>query len=421
MVDWFRLLVPLAQREPFSVSPTGSSADNQRFLEPLLAHVDVFLAEGNLRAVGELLRLGAFLFQSDPEGRYRLERKRIRWLDASAQSAKAQAAMKTLLDQQNRARKNPHRTAELVMELGIMLDRGGDKQGALTLFRQAIRRYTRLGHSYNRAAALFNSASVLYDLGRHAESIKTCVKALQQGGAGQTELEAHVALQMANAYESKGPIHVARDYYHKATTAYARLRNKKQESDILYRLGWMAMRRNQLTEAYLLLQRALELKRELDYGNGLARYHFHRAEACRSVGLHKKAVVHYRTCLSLASSVSNDGLSARAKFGLFRACGAPSQSLPGFLKLSPAPGGEAMLVGGRGGLFRDHRGEGARTELYREGEAGESPRLDRTFLVRLLEDLARVMKGLEIEGSDRLRDQARAVSAWQLRSRRGNK
>jgi tetratricopeptide (TPR) repeat protein len=259
---------------------------------------------------------------------------------------------------------------------------------------------------------------VLYDLGRHADSIKTCVKALEQGGTGHTELEAHVALQMANAYESKGPTHVARDYYHKASTAYARMRNKKQESDILYRLGWMAMRRpNQLKEAQLLLQRSLELKRELDYGNGLARYHFHRAEACRSVGASKKAIVHYRTCFSLAVSVGNDSMATRARFGLFRACAVPSQSLHGFLRLTPAPGGDAMLAGGRSGLFQDHGSDGARTELYRE-QGDDAAKPDRQFLVRLLEDLARVLKGLDLEGSEGLRRQGKAVSSWQLRSRK---
>lgn len=417
-VDWLRVLIPISRREPFHIPASLSTLDRDRLFEPILAHIDVHLAEGNRQAAGELLRLAFRLFHHDQERYYKIERKYIRWLEGEGRQGEAIYLLQQLLDRYNKARKTPQRTAELTMELGIVLDRYGQKDEALLKFREAIKRYKRLRHAYNKAAAMFNAASVLYDMHRYDESIKICLKALEEGGAGHLDLETHVALQLANSYESLSATSEARDWYQNAADGYHKLNNRKQESDILYRLGWMAMKKSQAVQAQTLLQRALELKRELDYGTGLALYHLHRAEACRGVGLSKKALSHYRTCLSLATILGNDSLASRARFGLYRACAAQNPNLPGFMKLPPAPGAEAVLTQGRGGIYSEQAYDGARTGVYRESGRGDQSLPDRTYLARLLEDLARVRKVTGTEGHEFLYRQGKSVASWQGKSKR---
>ena len=252
-------------------------ADRRELLRHLQAHVDVHLAQGHRLAAKVLLGIAAEVAGPDPDLQYGVERARIRWLEREGLPDDAITAMTRLYDSYRRSRRNPHRGAELAMELGILLDRAGRKDEALKLFRGAASRYQRMGQSYNRAAALFNAASVLYDLGRTGHSLRTCLQALKEGGTGHLDMEAHITLQMANSHESHGDPEAAEDCYRLAAEGYQRLNNRKQESDIRYRLGWLALRRGCADEAEPQLQQALELKREHDYGAGLARYHLYRA------------------------------------------------------------------------------------------------------------------------------------------------
>ena len=411
-VDWLRILVPLARREPFSIPPGLSQIEAESLFEPLIAHVDVHMAQGNFEAAGELLRLAFLLIEHDPERCYRLERKKIRWLESSGKPHEAFEQLRLLTEKHNRGRRNPHRTAELVMEQGILLDRLGQKAEALKRFRNAVQRYKRLEHPYNLSAALFNTASVLCDLGRHDDSLKVCLRALDEGARKHLDLKTHIALQLANCHESKQEEPKSQEYYHTAAQGYEKLGNRKNQSDILYRLGWMALRRSQLREAATLLLRALELKRELDYGAGLALYHFHRAEACRSVGLNKKALGHYRTSLSLACQSGQDGLCTQARFGLFRCCGSLNLNLPGILTLPPPPGAESILAQGRAGLYSNHISEGYRTYRYQETGVSKPSHGDRAPLARLIKDLARVQRVLGFPAHESLSEQSQAVALW---------
>lgn len=418
-VDWLRVLIPTSRREPFKIPPGLNRAEAERLFEPLIAHIDVHLAQGNHQAAGELLRLTFLLVGHDPERCYRLERKKVRWLEACGKSLEAVEHLQALSEKYNRSRRNPHRTAELIMEQGILLDRLGHKQEALKLFRNSVQRYKRLAHGYNLAAALFNTASVLYDLGRHDESIKVCFKAIEEGARNFPDLRTHIALQLANCHESKDDEVRSQDFYRSAAAGYEKLGNRKNESDILYRLGWMALKRgqqrgggSQLREAAKLLQRALELKRELDYGNGLSLYHFHRAEACRSVGLNKKALSHYRTSLSLATQAGADSLATQARFGLFRCCGSLHPNLPGFLKLTAPAGSEGVLSNGRAGLYSNHVSEGYRTYRMKESGISRPAYSDRAPLARLIKDLSRVLNVLNEPGHESLSEQSQAVSRW---------
>ncbi|MBI3928864.1 MAG: hypothetical protein HY319_25205 [Armatimonadetes bacterium] len=432
-VDWLADLVGEPEERP-RILAEMTVPERAAVIAQISGHVDVHLAQGHRRAAGELLRLAAEVAGTDQELGYQVARKKIRWLEAKGATELAITLMRNLFDQYRRSRRNPRRGAELAMELGILLDKTGQKQEALKLFRSAIERYGRLGDEYNRAAAQFNAASVLYDLGTQevqgspawkrilSSSVAACERCLSEGGASYLNLQTHVTLQLANSFESQDSEERAREHYRAAADGYNKLGNRKQESDILYRLGWMAMRRGHPLESARDLQKALELKREHDYGTGLALYHLNRAEAYRSAGLGSKAVPHYRSSLALATQLSIDAVCSRARFGLYRISGHGSEMLPSFLKLKVDSAESAeTLSRGRGGLYSEQAGDGFRTTAWRDSGGSESSPGDRTFLARLLEDLSRVWKNTGVLGYEQLRRQGRAVLAWQSRSRRGKK
>lgn len=405
---------PGSRREILAeVTPT----QRQALLEELLAHHDVLVAEGQRGAAHELLYLGSRVAGDDPELFYRLERKRIGWLDSQGLGGKAIEAMRNLFKTYQRSKSKALRGAELAMELGILLDRSGSKEEALKLFRSAIDRYTRMDHAYNKAAAWFNVASVLYDLGRIQASIKACRRSLKEGGSGHLDLETHVSLQLANSYESDGNEDRAEEFYRCAADGYGRLGNRRQESNILYRLGWMAVKEERFEEANLFLERALELKREHDYGTGLAYYHFHLALGYRSAGLSESASKHFRHALALASAVGNSSLSKRARFGLYRLAQGDGRPLTEYLRAKAPGGGREALQRGKNGLYSDQARDGYRTNVWRE--TPEAPIRDRTFLARLLEDLSKVWHSTGVKGHEKLRRQGRAVLAWQARVKGG--
>lgn len=396
-------------------------------LEQALAHVDILMAQGHRTAARRWLMMAEEVVSETSELLYRLERKRIRWLEAEGLQEEAILSMRELFERYRRSRAKPLRAAELCMELGILLDRQGKKPEALRLFRNAAARYERLDHPYNRAAALFNTASVLYDLNRVADSIRTCHKALEEGGSGHLELETHVTLQLANSYESRRDNDAAREWYRFASEGYRRMNNRRQESDILYRLGWMALRdatefnqdeevRQALFEhASNFLERALRLKREHDYGLGLARYHLHQAETCRSIDLHAAARQHFLSGLGLALALGEDGLATRARMGLFLLARQSDRALPGFVRLTPEKDErvEASIERGRNGVYSEQTGEGTRVGLWRQSGGSDNPAVDRTFLARLLEDLSSVWRRNATEGHDQLKRQGREVKQWQ--------
>lgn len=402
-------------------------------LEQALAHVDVLMAQGHRTAARRWLMMAEEVVAETPELLYKVERKRIRWLEAEGLQEEAILSMRELFERYRRSRTKPLRAAELCMELGILLDRKGDKLEALKLFRNAAARYERMDppHDYNRAAALFNTASVLYDLGRVSDSIRTCHKALEEGGSGHLELETHVTLQLANSYESRNDADSAREWYRYASEGYRRMNNRRQESDILYRLGWMALRsmadepeeearRALLAQASAFLERALRLKREHDYGLGLARYHLHQAETCRAAGLPLAARQHYLSGLGLSLALGEDGISTRARMGLYLLARQSDRTLPDFLRLTPGKDErvEASIERGRNGVYSEQTGEGTRTALWRQSGGSDNPAVDRTFLARLLEDLSRVWQRNATEGHDQLKRQGREVKQWQKRTKK---
>lgn len=378
----------------------------------LLAHFDLHQSQGQRSCAREVLELAQQLVGDDPDLHYRWLRKWARWLESVNRREEALDLLGAHLRKLRGKLRNPTRNAELRMELGILLDRAGRKEEALRYFKDAATRYRKLSHTYNLVAALFNSASVLHDLGEFPEALKFCRKALSEGSAGYRDLSSHIALQMANSTESLGNTPDACNFYRTAEENYGQLGNRRQQSDILYRLGWLAVRSKKLADGARLLRSALEIKREHDYATGLAWYTWARAEAYRSAGALKKALSHYRSALNLGLSAQQDSVVARCRLVLFQLCAKPEQTLPAYLRLGNAAAADPIVKQGRAGLYLDHGSDGYTLDLFREPGDSPKPKLERRVLARLVQDLERVTKATGVTPNASLARQREALGRW---------
>ncbi len=397
----------------------GLDFERRRFLvKELLAHFDVCVAQGYRGTAVKFLKLAREVAQAEEELQYKVARKRIRWLEAQGLGGKAIEEMTELFEQYRRSRKKRSRGAELAMELGILMDRAGRKDEALDLFRNAIQRYERLGSSvYNLAGAWFNVASVLYDLKRIKPSLRACDKAESLLDGQHKDLQTFIHLQRANGLEVAGDRKKAFAQYKMAATGYSELGNRRQESNILFRLGWLATRKFRMdASSERFFEQALDLKRETDYGTGLCLYHLHLAETARSLDLAGRASNHYRHALALAESLSNDSLSKRARFGLFVLALDEGRPLTEYMRAKAPKRPESSFARAKSGIYSDRGTDGYRVVMWRE--TPEPPVKDRTFLARLLIELARVHHRLGRGGFGALKKQSDAVTRWQDRAKR---
>jgi tetratricopeptide (TPR) repeat protein len=298
------------------------------------------------------------------------------------------------------------------MELGIMTDRAGRKEESLKYFKDAAQRYRKLNHTYNFVAALFNSASVLHDLGQHSEALKTCRRALQEGASGYRDLAGHISLQMANSLESQQNAEQSALYYRQAEESYGQLGNRRQQGDILYRLGWLAVRAKRMPEGASFLRQSLELKREHDYATGLAWYHWSRAEAYRAAGVTKKAVGYYRSALNLALCSNQDMVAAHCRILLYQLCAKPDQQLSAFVRYGNPSAVDSIVKQGRAGLYLDHTSDGYSLSLFREPGDTRRNKPDRKVLGRLVHDLEKVSKAGGVTPSPGLERQRLALARW---------
>lgn len=412
-MEWLRKAVAVGQRAPFrELHGPSEERANEALFSVLLAHFDLHQAQGHRSCAREVLELAQQLANNDPDLHYRWLRKWARWLESVGRREEALDLLAAHLRKLRGKLGNPTRNAELRMELGIMLDRAGRKEESLKYFRDAAQRYRKLKHSYNLVAALFNSASVLHDLGHHSEALRSCRKAIEEGAPTYRDLSAHIALQMANSLESQEQQTEACHCYRQAEEHYGQLGNRRQQSDILYRLGWLAVKSKRPADAARFLRSALELKREIDYGTGLAWYHWARAEAYRAGGALKKAVSHYRSALNLSLASSLDGVAARCRINLYQLCAKSDQTLPSFVRYGNAASADAIVRQGRAGLYLDHCSDGYALDLFREPGDPPKARPDRRVLSKLIQDLEKVTKASGAVPSPTLERQKVALQRW---------
>ena len=389
--------------------------DRSLLYQELKSHHGLHVAQGNEReAQGLLLDLERLSLPSDAL-HYDYKRTLISDFERCGLGGRALELMGGLYRNEGRSRANPVRAAEIVMEYGILQDRHGDKDEALKLFKSSVGRYERLEQTYNLSAAWFNSASVLYDLGRYKAALNSCHKGLD-GAEGFLDLHTHLLLQRANCRERTLELGLACADYLEAAAGYGQLGNRRQQTNILFRVGWLMGQQDRLTEAQAMLIQALTLAKELDYAAGLARFHLHRAQSMVEARLLEVATQHVQHCLPHAKLARLDRVDKLARGLLYRmAAGSRTRRRPltFYLKAKAPDGSLRALEKAPQGTYAHRSGDGAATRTWRD--VPRSAGQDVTFLVRLLAELGRRACRPELTA------QSNAVADWQRSVRQGRR
>lgn len=391
-----------------------SRADRSLLYQELKSHHTLHVAQGNEGEARTLLGDLQRLARPHDQLLYDAQRTLISDFERRGLGGRALQMMGELYLRQGRSRRRATRAAEIVMEYGILQDRHGDKEEALRLFKSSIGRYERAGQAYNLSAAWFNSASVLYDLGRTRAAFNSCQRGLEAGGEDFQDLRAHLLLQRANCRERTADYDLACADYLEAAADYSDLGNRRQQTNILFRVGWLMGRHlPDEPEALPLLRQALRLAKELDYAAGLARFHLHRAQAVIEVGLAPLATQHLQQCLPHAQLARLDKVDKVARGLLYRLGGLGRKPLTFYLRAKAPLGSPKTLEKACHGTYAYRSGDGAATRNWRE--VPRSAGQDATFLVRLLAELGRRHQQPEL-----LR-QSQAVAHWQRTLRQGRR
>ncbi len=388
--------------------------ERELLFQELKCHHELLVAEGHEFEAQRLLSDLERLSLPDEGLHYSFRRLEISDFERRGLGGRALNLMGELFAEEGRSRRKLARAAEIGMEYGILQDRHGDKNEALRLFKNSIRRYERSGQAYNLSAAWFNSASVLYDLGNFRSAFNSCQKGLESGGEGFADLRAHIYLQRANCREKSGEFGQACADYLQAADGYRSLGNRRQQTNILFRIGWlMAGRLDRYSEAQVMLSQALSLAKELDYAGGLARFHLHRAQSLAEVYQRDLAGQHVQHCLPHARLARLDRLDKVARGLLYRLAFVGKRPLAFYLKAKAPEEASQTLEKAQKGTYAHRGGDGAANRTWRE--APRTAGQDVTFLVRLLAELGRRSRRPDLSA------QSRAVEDWQKSVRQGRR
>lgn len=381
--------------------------------EELKSHHTLHVAEGNGPQAAQMLEDLKMVAQPNEKLLYRYQRLNITDFERRGLGGRALAKMGNLYEEYRHKRSERQRSAEIVMEYGILQDRYGDKEYACTLFRHSIGRYERSGHRYNLAAAWFNTASVLYDLRKIQASINACEKGLSLGGNEHLDLRTHLHLQRANCRERTREIELAVEDYLDAADGYFELGRSRQQCNILFRVGWLLGRQGKLQEARDVLYDALMIAKELDYATGLGRFHLERAQFFSEHKDRRLIQHHLQYAIMYARLANADKIEKVARGTLYRLYSERRRPLTFYLKArAPEPDLEALSKASEGSY--SHRvGDGYATRVWRDAprKAGK----DVTFLAKLLAELGRRAHRPD------LLQQSAAVLNWQRSVRQGRR
>lgn len=389
--------------------------DDDRFLlfEDLKSHYELHQAQGNAEEAQLMLEDLFTVSQAHERLRYDQRCLAILNVESRGLGGRALEMMGQFYHYLGGPVLKSDRAAEVAMEYGILEDRHGTKSKALSLFRAALTYYEREGRGYNLCAAHFNIASALYDLGQVEEALRTCHEGLRLEGGHFLELRAHLLLQRANCLERTGDLGLACEDYLRAATAYEALGHYRQQTNILFRVGWLEGRRPDGRDPISTLAKALRLAKELDYAGGLARFHLYRAEGLASVGSRSEAMDHLKQCLPYAQWGRLHRLEKLARGLLYRLSQPTQRSLTFFMRARGPRHQDMTLERAGAGTYSHRRDDGGAQRPWRDipRVAGQ----DVSFLVRLLAELGRRSR------QPTLVAQSFAVMAWQRTMREGRR
>lgn len=389
------------------------TSDIKLLYDELKSHQTLHVAQGNETEAATLMHHISKVAKRDDFLTYKSQRLEISEHERRGLSGRALDQMGLLYAKYRRSRTYRSRSAELVMEYGILQDRYGDKEEAVKLFKHSIGRYERSGHQYNLAAAWFNTASVLYDLGRLKASINACEKGLELGGSSHLDLKTHILLQRANCREKTREIELAMQDYLDAADGYSKLGRRRQQCNILFRVGWLFGRQKRMLEARNLLNAALKISKELDYSAGLARFHLKRAQCLLSFDNQNKVQQHLHHAIMYAKLARLDKTEKVARGALYKAQIERKRPLTFYLRGRAPEADSKALERAAQGSYSHRVGDGAATRVWRD--APRSAGKDITFLARLLAELGRAAHRVD------LKVQSQAVLNWQRSVRQGRR
>lgn len=388
--------------------------DRKLLFEELKSHQTLHVAQGNEAEAAQLLDGLGHVSLPEDNLTYKFQRLVINENERRGLGGRAREGMAQLYHAYRRSRTHRARSAEVVMEYGILQDRYGDKEEALKLFKHSVSRYERSGHQYNLAAAWFNSASVLYDLKKIKASIRACEKGLSLGGSEHLDLKTHLLLQRANCREKTRELELATEDYLEAAKGYEKLGRRRQQCNILFRVGWLYGRQNKLLDARGLLHSALKIAKELDYASGLADFHLKRAQFFLSIDCEKTRLEqHLQHAIMYSKLARLDKVEKVARGCLYRSQIEERRPLSFYLRARAPEADPKSLAKAGQGTYSHRVGDGYATRVWRS--APRSAGKDVTFLAKLLAELGR-----KAHREDLLR-QAKAVEEWQRSVRQGRR
>ncbi len=390
-----------------------SELERRLLFQELKSHHQLHVAQGNEAQCARMMALLRTLAVGDDRLVYDQQRLQIKEFERRGLGGRALELMGQLYAEQGRSRKNIARAAEIVMEFGILHDRYGDKEEAYRLFKNSARRYQRAGQDYNLAAAWFNSASVLYDMGRIKASLRACEQGFKLENEQFLDLRTHLLLQRANCRERTEELDLACQDYLQAASGYGTLKNRRQQINIFFRVGWLLGRLKRSDESVALLEQALRLAQELDYASGLASFHLHRAQFLVECNATEGLVRHLHAALAHAQAASFDRADKLARGLLYKVLSQGRRSLTFYLRAKAPLGRPASLGRAYSGTYAHRGNDGFGTRPWRCPPRSAGKNI--TFLVRLLAELGR--RGHRKE----LISQSLAVAEWQRGVRQGRR
>lgn len=289
--------------------------ERKQYAEFFLTYADIHKSAGFMPHCLLMLDSADMASEGNKELEFQAQIKRLE-LTGTPGSLEYASALKAFYDAWKRSRTNPSRGADILMKMGIDSEKRKEFKESLQLFRKAAKRYETLGQDYNLSAALFNCASMLYELGRYADSIKLCHEALDAGGSHFDDLRTGIYLQLGNSCEALNEMAGALTYYNTASAGSLEAQNIQQAAGIMYRLGWIALDLGRKESAATLLGLTLNLKKFADWALANVKKHYARAEILRAMDMRSKAKIFYAASLTLAP-YAQGGFAQKAKFGLY--------------------------------------------------------------------------------------------------------
>jgi tetratricopeptide (TPR) repeat protein len=301
-------------------------------LRELIYHVDLYLSENNYAHANQLLnvidKITRYLDQDYEDYKTRdvralkviARKKKAKFFENQGLHQEAENQYKAILkdlklpDEENFL-------AEMLMELGIIEEQGGNKKEALSKFDQSSKIYGKRQDNFNYEAALFNCAHVLYDLSFYDKAEEFCqavIKHHQDVSGKMVSPIAHSYLELANVYEVFDCEDKAKTHYKKALDSYRQLNDRIKMSDILNRIGSYEVEDGNILSAAAIFQEALDIKRTMDFIEGKAIFYDSMGDQMRWSGCPEEALNYYNAAFHYFEEAGADGRKLLIKHKIYK-------------------------------------------------------------------------------------------------------